>query len=172
MKKQLKLIIALIIFSIIGFLGYSIYGKLHHKKEVAERIKTIPSFSFRTLTGTVFTDKDVDKTKPKLFVYFNSECEFCQAEATAINKHLDTLKNVQLLFVSYEEPPKIKAFAKQYKLLNPTNIKFLEDKNFQFAPLFDAKGIPFMLLYDKDNKLIQKFRGVTKIDKIITLLIQ
>jgi len=170
MKKYLKLFIAIVLISIIGYLGYSIATKLQHKKEVTARIKIIPAFSFKTLTGAVFTDKDLDKTNPKLFVYFNSECEFCQAEATSIHKKLDNLKNTQLLFISYEETDKIKAFAQQYELLNVKNIVFLEDKNMAFAPLFDAKGIPFMLLYGKDNKLIQKFRGVTKVEKIIALL--
>jgi thiol-disulfide isomerase/thioredoxin len=170
MKKYLKLFIAIVLISIIGYLGYSIATKLQHKKEVTARIKTIPAFSFKTLDGKIFTNKNLDKTKPKLFVYFNSECEFCQAEAESIHKELDNLKNIQLLFISYEETDKIKAFAQQYELLNVKNIVFLEDKNIEFAPLFGAKGIPFMLLYDKDNKLIQKFRGVTKIEKIVSHL--
>jgi len=170
MKKYLKLTIAIVLISIIGYLGYSITAKLNYKKEVAERIQNIPAFSFKTLAGNLFTNTNLDSNKPKLFVYFNSECEFCQAEAKGIQKHLDSLKNIQLLFISFETADKIEAFAKNYKLLNKENIVFLEDKNMAFAPLFDAKGIPFMLLYGKDNKLIQKFRGVTKVEKIIALL--
>lgn len=170
MKKQLKLIIALIILSIIGFLGYSNYGKLNHKKEVAERIKTVPAFSFKTLDDTLFTDKNLDSTKSKLFIYFNSDCEFCQSEAESIHKQIDNLKRLQLIFISYEASDKIKAFATHYQLSNIDNIIFLEDSKSDFAKLFDAKGIPFMLLYSKENRLIQKFNGVTKVEKIIALL--
>jgi len=167
MKKQLKLIIALIIVSIIGFLGYSIYGKINHKKEVAARIKTVPAFSFKTLDGNLFTNKNLDETKPKLFIYFNSDCEFCQSEAESIHKQINNLNKVQLIFVSFEEIDKIKTFATHYQLLNVDNIIFLEDANFKFEPLFDAKGIPFMLLYSKDNRLIKKFNGVTKVENIL-----
>jgi len=167
MKKQLKLIIALIIVSIIGFLGYSIYGKLNHKKEVAERIKTVPAFSFKTLDGNLFTNKNLDETKPKLFIYFNSDCEFCQSEAESIHKQLDNLKSVQLIFVSYEASDKIKAFAIHYQLSNIENNIFLEDSKSDFAKLFEAKSIPFMLLYSKENQLIQKFNGVTKVENIL-----
>jgi len=170
MKKYLKLTIAIALIAIIGYLAYGITAKLIYKKEVAVRIKTIPAFSFKTLDKQEFANKNLDKTKPKLFVYFNSECEFCQAEAKGIHKQLDSLKNIQIMFISYEASDKIKNFALNYKLFNSNNIVFLEDKKFEFAPLFDAKGIPFMLLYGKDNKLIQKFRGVTKVEKIISHL--
>ncbi|MCF6348901.1 MAG: redoxin domain-containing protein [Flavobacteriaceae bacterium] len=170
MKKQLKIIIALVLISIIGYLGYSIGSKLNHKKEVANRIKTIPEFSFKNLDGQPFTQKEVSRTLPKLFIYFNSECDFCHTEAKQIQEHLEQLKNVQLLFVSFEEPESIKTFAEKYDLLNKDHIFFLEDSTLLFADLFDAKSIPFILLYTKDNQLIKKFKGATKIENVIAHL--
>ncbi|MCF6347539.1 MAG: redoxin domain-containing protein [Flavobacteriaceae bacterium] len=170
MKKQLKIIIGIVLISIIGYLGFSIGNKLNHKKEVAERIKTIPEFSFKTLNGEAFTQNEVSETLPKLFIYFNSECEFCHAEAKQIQESIEQLKNVQLLLVSFEESEGIKAFAEKYHLVNYENIIFLEDSSLLFAELFDAKSIPFMVLYSKENQLIQKFKGATKIEKVISYL--
>jgi thiol-disulfide isomerase/thioredoxin len=170
MKKKIKIIIGIVLISSIGYLGFSIGKKLNHKKEVAERIQTIPVFSFKTLNGESFTQNDINTNLPKLFVYFNSECDFCHAEAKQIQEHLEQLKKVQLLFVSFEEPESIKKFAEKYDLLNKSNVLFLEDSTLLFAELFDAKSIPFMLLYSKENELIQKFKGATKIEKIIGLL--
>jgi peroxiredoxin len=170
MRKYLKIIIALVLISVIGYLGYSIGNKLNHKKEVAERIKTIPEFSFKTLNGEPFTQKELNTALFKLFMYFNSECEFCQGEAKQIQKHIPQLQHVQVIMVSHEPSNGIKIFAEKYHLANHKNIIFLEDEKLQFSELFDAKSIPFMVLYSKDNQLIQKFKGATKIEKIISHL--
>jgi len=168
--KIKKYLIIMFVIGIIGFLAYSITVNINHKKEVATRIKTIPKFSFNNMNKQIFSNKNTSNTKPKLFVYFNTDCEFCQAEATDIDNHLDKLNNVQILFISYENLIKIKTFAKNYKLINKTNIVFLQDKNYEFGPLFGAKGIPFMLLYSKNNQLIQKFKGTTKVTNILKAL--
>jgi peroxiredoxin len=172
MRNQFKIIISLSLISVITFLGYNIWTKLNYKKEVAEGIRVIPKFSFRNIDGQVFTQKNVSKTGPKLFIYFNSECNYCQTEVKQIQENLHQLKDAQLIFVSFEDTKKIKAFATEYSLQNEQNIVFLKDKDFIFEDLFDAKTIPHMLLYSKDNHLIKKFKGLTKIEYVIMLLEQ
>lgn len=170
MKKHLKLIIAILILSVVFYLAYNINANLNHKKEVAERIKTIPNFSFKTIENTDFTQNNISNNLPKLFIYFNSECEFCNAEAGKIQENLERLKNVQLLFISHEEINGIINFAKKHQLENKPNIIFLSDSKLEFSELFDAKTLPFMLLYSKENKLIKKFKGITNPKKILTYL--
>ncbi len=170
MKKKLKISIGIILIGIIGYLGYGIGSKLKHKKEVTERIKIVPEFSFKTLDGETFTQNELSTTLPKLFIYFNSECEFCQGEAEQIKKQLPQLQHIQIIMVSHEPSDGIKIFAQKYHLANQKNIIFLEDNRLRFSTIFDAKTIPFMLLYSNDNKLLQKFKGATKIEKIMALL--
>lgn len=167
MKKYLKSIIGVFFICLIVFLGYNITKKINYKKEVSERIKTIPNFTFLTLNNQTFSKKELTKNIYKLFVYFNSECEYCQSETTQISKNLEKFNEIQLIFVSYEPIKDIKQFAKTYHLLNKENIIFLQDKEMLFEELFDAKSIPFMLLYSKDNQLIEKYKGATKIDNIL-----
>jgi len=159
-----------VLVSVIGYLGYNISAKINHKKEVAKRIQVIPEFSFKTLRGEKFSQKDLNSTLPKLFIYFNSECEYCQGEAQQIHRNLEKLKNIQVVFISFESAKEIETFAEKYNLINIENIIFLEDGKLEFYEIFDANTIPFMLLYSKDNQLIQKFKGAIKIEKIIGLL--
>jgi thiol-disulfide isomerase/thioredoxin len=167
MKKYIKPLVGIILVSVLVFLGYNISKKISYKKEVAERIKTIPEFSFLTLSKETFSKKKLTKGAYKLFVYFNSECNYCQSEAAQISKKLTQFKDTQLIFVSFEPIEGIKEFAKTYNLLNKKNVIFLQDKKMIFEELFDAKRIPFMLLYSKDNQLIEKFKGATKIENIL-----
>ncbi|MDC9721731.1 MAG: redoxin domain-containing protein [Urechidicola sp.] len=118
MKKKIKVVIILIVISFIGYLGFSITKKIKYKSEVTERIKNIPDFSFYTLNDIPFTEKELTKNTYKLFVYFNTECDFCQHEVQQISEHLLEFENTQIIFVSFEEIEIIREFASKQKLLN------------------------------------------------------
>ncbi len=167
MKKFLKPIIVVVFISILVFLGYSITKKINYKAEVAERIKTIPKFLFYTLDNEVFTNENLSNNGYKLFVYFNSECDYCQSEAKQIKDNLSNFVNTQIIFVSFEPINDIKIFAEKYQLLENENVIFLNDKNSEFSELFDANKIPFILLYSKENQLIKKYKGAVKIENIL-----
>ena len=167
MKKYLKPLIGIFLVSVLVFLGYNITKKISYKKEVAERIKTIPKFSFLTLNNQTFTEKELSKNTYKLFVYFNSECDYCHSEASQISENLNQFKKTQLVFVSFEPLESIQKFANTYHLSNKENVIFLQDLHVKFSKTFDANTIPFMLLYGKNKQLIQKYKGATKIENIL-----
>ena len=169
MKRKIKIIFISIIAFFVGFIGYKINNKLSHKKEVAERIQHIPNFSFQGLNGVTFTKKNLPN-KPIIFVYFNSDCEYCQSEATKIQQRLTDFKDTHLVFVSFEEKEGIQKFATTYKLDNQENITFLEDKKGQFSHIFDVNSIPYIVVYNKNKQFIQKFKGATKVDNILEVL--
>lgn len=167
--KTKKRIVGLILISIIGFIGYKITNKLQYKKEVEKRIQTLPNFSFKTVNGTNFTKKQL-KNKPTIFIYFNSDCDYCKSEATKIKERLNEFKNVQLVFVSFEQTIGIIQFAKTYGLSNQENVIFLEDTKSEFSEIFDAKSIPYVLVYNSNKQLLKKFKGATKISNILEVL--
>lgn len=169
MKKKIKFLILFFLLSILVFLGYKITSKLSHKQKVEECTKVVPNFSFNTTKDIIYTQKDLPN-KPVVFVYFNSDCDFCKSEATKIEKHLIDFKDTQLVFVSFEEKETIEKFATAYKLNNKENVLFLEDKKGVFSKLFDVNSIPYIVIYNKDKELLKKFKGATKIDAILKVL--
>lgn len=170
MKKILKIIIPFLFISTLGYFGFQIYTKIQHKKEVAENIKTIPKFSFQNINGGVFSNQNLKKDTPTLFVYFNSECEFCNEEAQMIKENITKFKHVQLVFISFEKQDLIKAFAAKHQLSTYDNITFLSDTKISFATTFDVKSLPCLVLYDKNQKLIEKIKGQTKAETLIKKL--
>jgi peroxiredoxin len=162
MKKYLKIILPVLFMGLFGFLIFQITSKINHKKEVAENIKTIPKFSFQNINGGVFTDQNIIKNTPTIFIYFNSECEFCNEEAEMIKENLEKFSNFQLIFVSFEQPELIKTFAEKHQLINYDKINFLSDTKVSFAPTFDVKSLPCLVLYDKNRQLIEKIKGQIK----------
>lgn len=164
-----KLILATILISVIGFIAYKITSTLQQKKEVAKRIQTLPNFSFKTIKGLNFTEKQL-KNKPTIFIYFNSDCDYCKSEATKIKERLNEFKNTQLVFVSFEQTEGIVQFTKTYGLNNQENVIFLEDTKGEFSKIFDANTIPYILVYDTNKKLLKKFKGATKVSNILEVL--
>lgn len=168
MRKYIKIFLAVFVICLLVFLGYKVWNKITYKNKVLENTENLPVFAYQNVeAGLKFTRQDLNENLPTIFIYFNSECEYCQHEAIDIKENIKKLKNVQILFVSIENPKTIEKFAKNYNLLNCDNIHFLFDNRKTFADTFDVTSIPFILIYDKDKRLVKKIKGQTKIDNIL-----
>ena len=167
MKKILKILIPILVISLLAFMGYKVVNKINHKKQVAQNIKKMPAFSYVTLENKEFTQENLAQNKATLFIYFNSECDFCNHEAEMVQQNIEQLKDIQVVFISYEPIERIKAFATKFKLLHHDNIHFLSDSKITFATTFDVKSMPCLVLYDKDNNLIEKIKGQVKIETVL-----
>ena len=167
MKKILKILIPILVISLLAFMGYKVVNKINHKKQVAQNIKKMPAFSYVTLENKEFTQENLAQNKATLFIYFNSECDFCNHEAEMVQQNIEQLKDIQVVFISYEPRERIKAFATNFKLLHHDNIHFLSDSKITFATTFDVKSMPCLVLYDKDNNLIEKIKWQVKIETVL-----
>lgn len=167
MKKYLKIILPIAIISLLTIMAYKVIDKINYKKQVAENIKQMPIFSYFDLEGNLFTKDNLPKNTPVLFVYYNSECDFCNHEAEMIQQNLEKLKDIQIVFISFEKTDKIKEFAQKYSLLQHDNINFISDSKATFATTFDVKSLPCLVLYDKERNLIEKIKGQVKIETVL-----
>ncbi|MFH6943716.1 MULTISPECIES: TlpA family protein disulfide reductase [unclassified Flavobacterium] len=170
MRKYSKIILLLLLVSFLSFMVYNIISKINHKKELAEHIKTIPAFNYQDLNGVAFTNKNLKTDIAVLFVYFNSDCEFCNEEAQMIQENIEKLSLIQVVFVSFEQVKQIKSFAQKHSLLNHDNIHFVSDTNVTFATSFDVKSLPCLVLYNKNQQLIEKIKGQTQVATILKKL--
>ena len=167
MKKYFKILLTLLFLFGLCFLGYKIVAKIQYKKQVAKNIKIIPKFDYQNIKGGAFDNSNLVANTPTIFVYFNSDCEFCNEEAAMIHVNIDKFNTSQLIFVSFEKPNAIVAFAKKHNLINRDNIHFLSDSKVTFATTFDVKSLPCLVLYDKNQQLIEKIKGQTKVETIL-----
>ena len=170
-KQILKISIPIIFFILLGYFGYQIITKINHKKAIAHTIKTIPKFEFQNIDGFIFTQQNVKQNTPTLFVYYSSDCDYCNNEAQMIHENIHKFNKTQILFVSFETPNKIKKFAQQHQLNNYDNVTFLHDSKLTFATTFDVTSLPCLVLYDKNQKLIEKIKGQIKPENLVKKLI-
>ena len=162
----------IIVSGLLAFLGYKIVTKTKHKNEIAKTLQTIPDFSFTDLNRAVFTKDSLKPHTATVFIYFNSECDYCRHEAQSIKENIGQFVNTQLLFVSPEPVEKIRAFAEIHELSAYNNIRFLRDKDHTFPAGFGAATIPYLLIYDKDRQLIKRHQGQLKAATILKIVQQ
>lgn len=170
MRKYSKIVVLFFCVSFLSYMGYKISSIINYKKEVAQHIRSIPAFSYLNVNGLSFTNKSLKVNTATLFIYFNSDCEFCNEEAQMIQENIEKLTLIQVVFVSFEQAEKIKSFAKKHKLLNHGNIHFVSDIKVTFATSFDVKSLPCLVLYNKNQQLIGKIKGQTKVETILKKL--
>lgn len=167
MKKNIKTAFLITFIGILLFLGYQIVSKINHKNEIAQNIKSIPEFSYQDIKGAVFTNKNLKEKAATIFIYFNTECDFCHEEAKMIQENITRFINVQFVFVSSEKPELIKKFAQKHQLTSYDTVYFLHDNKNTFATTFDVNALPCLVLYDKNNILIEKIKGQTKVEILL-----
>ncbi len=167
MKKNIIKFIIFLVFAGIGYLGYAVVEKITHKKNVEKELNELPSFNLITADSTAFSSKQLKKHKPIIILYFNSECHFCQEEATQISNLKKDFEQADLLFISREAPGKIKEFAETYNLNNHDNIYFLHDLGNAFSTKFDVNSIPFTMVYGADKTLLAKYKGAVKANTLL-----
>lgn len=169
-KKSILIIVAIAVLGVLFYLGVNVILKVKEKNQIAKKLQTIPEFELLTLKQRPFNNANLKLNLNTIFIYFNSECDFCQHEAQSISDNLDSFKNVQFIFVSMEPIETIKQFSEQYKLNNQQNVKFLYDNNTTFSSRFDANSIPYTLIYNQNQKLIKKHKGQLDAKGIIRAL--
>jgi len=130
-----------------------------------EIAKKIPYFSFATLDRKPFVKDDLDTVRTKLIFYFNSECDHCQKQGKWLSKEIDIFKDLEMIFISYEEKDAIRKYRDKHNF-SQENITFLEDYRLTFSNLFGAETFPSILIYSKKGKLIKAFKGETKVNEI------
>ena len=169
-KKIILFIVVVIILSLLSYLGSSIVRKTKEKNIVEQQLQVIPNFELLTLDEKIFNNSNLIPNLYTIFIYFNSKCDFCQHEAQSISDNLDNFIDVKFIFVSTESIADMQQFSEQYDLRDKEKVVFLRDKNTIFSTQFDATSVPYILIYDKNQKLLEKRKGQLNASGILKTL--
>ena len=102
-----------------------------------------------------------------MFVFFNSECHYCQSEAEQLHQLKSGLENITFLWVSSEPIEVIRYFQKTYDL---ESIVFLHDKQDALAQAWGISTIPQFLIYTPEKNLFKNHKGALRMDYLIKQL--
>lgn len=124
----------------------------------------------KNMDGSNFTQDSLMSGKATIFLYFNTDCDFCQNEIKSIREYMNLFRKASLILISPEPIEDIIKFIDSNNLSTQDNIKFLQDPILDFASKFDATIIPYTIVYNKDKQLIKRSKGQIKAEVILNLL--
>ncbi|MGJ3236614.1 TlpA family protein disulfide reductase [Marivirga sp.] len=158
MKKRLLIIIGLVVIGLLSWMGYSSVQKLDQKNKSEAIVQNLNS-----LTNNLGL-KVLNNNQPTIFMYFNSDCHFCQWEMKEIGENIKKFQNYQLLLASFEPKNEALDFLLQYKLA-----QYYVEVDPDSLTNTISGGVPQTFIYE--NGLLQKhFKGEVKIEAILEVL--
>jgi peroxiredoxin len=118
--------------------------------------KTIPSFTFKRLNKTVFSNKDLEQGKLLFFVFFDADCDHCQHAIQYINQHNQEFKKTAIYLITLDSLKAINSFMAKYgsNLKGKKNVTILQDTNYEFMLKFRPRKYPSIFLYSAKKELI------------------
>jgi len=126
----------------------------------------IPAFRFyKVKSGIEFTDADIPKRRNTVFIFFDPTCGHCQQEAGKLAVFPDLLQNVNIYFVSMNEPALMANFLETFGkgLVGKPNVEVLYDRNQEFIRRFHLpKHFPANYVYGPDGRLKNHWEGEQK----------
>lgn len=136
-----------------------------------EAAKTLPDFTFYQLrSGIKVSKSDVSKDKNTVFILFDPGCSHCQQEATALEKNRERLKDVNIYYVSMNDPALILGFFDNFapKLSKMENVEVLVDKGQEFIQkIHIPEQFPANYVYGADGQLKAQWEGDKNINEAI-----
>lgn len=136
-----------------------------------EPAQSIPEFKFyKVKSGISFTKQDIPKGKKTAFILFDPGCSHCQVEAGQLAKNYSKIKNINIYFVSMNDPALMANFLETFakELVGKPNVEVLYDRNQEFIQkIHIPKQFPANYIYTAEGKLQTYWDGSRSIDKII-----
>lgn len=165
-NKKLKIFAILVPVFMIGIIVY-LFFTLQEKKNKIKQLENIPTFTLKTISGDSFTSHNLKNNNLKVIVYFSPDCHFCQAEAEELGEIYKNHENTEWVWIASEPLKQIKVFAEKYKLDNYKNIHWCYDDKANFYRSFQMKSVPYFLVYDENNILVNRNSGAIKLTKLL-----
>lgn len=158
MKKRLLLVLGILIAGLLSWMGYSSIKKLDKKAESDNIVQNLDSLTSKLKIHQIVADKET------IFIYFNSDCHFCQWEMKELQKHIDEFEDFQLVLASFEHQEDALSFLAKHDLA-----QYYAHVNPDLLSSTIMRGVPQTFIY-QNGQLKKHFTGQVKIEAILEVL--
>ncbi|NLR62301.1 redoxin family protein [Chitinophaga polysaccharea] len=121
---------------------------------------SIPAFDFLLSDSSTHANTGgIPTGKYTIFFYFGPDCPYCQSEMREIIKGIDDFKDVRFYLLTAYPVSEMNEFMKLFQLNRYENIVVGFDYRSKVGPYYKIRAIPYTIIFNKDNKLIDAFEG-------------
>ncbi|GHE32682.1 peroxiredoxin family protein [Sphingobacterium griseoflavum] len=136
-----------------------------------EAAPSMPDFKFyKVKSGIGFTKADIPAGKNTAFILFDPSCGHCQHEAGLLAKNYAAIKDVNLYFISMNDPALMASFLETFgkELVDKPNVEVLYDRNQEFIQKFHVpQQFPANYVYGADGQLKNSWDGEKEIGFVL-----
>lgn len=128
------------------------------------RILTVPDSTYQT-------PADLKKNRPVIVIYFAPDCDHCEQFAQSIIRKIKTLRDAQLIFITFAGYQSTKNFVKKFGLSKYPNITVgTEGYTYTVQRFYRVTITPFTAVYHKSGRLLKTFSKIPKVEDMTALL--
>jgi thiol-disulfide isomerase/thioredoxin len=155
--------IVLPFFFIIAFAGVSFSQTGDPKPGSA-----IPSFRMVMSNGRYYSDKEIQKNKPLVLIYFAPDCDHCMKLMDDLFKKIHQLDKATIVMITFELPRDVAWFERKYQTAQYSNIKVgTEGTSYVLRNFYKLNKTPFTAVYDKKGKLAFSYKNETPVNEML-----
>jgi len=131
-------------------------------------ISDLPEFTLSNVDGSgCLKSSDVRKGKSSIFIYFSPDCEHCQNVTKKIVSNIDRLRSCNIYWVSSDTTAAVKTFSTNNHLDMLSNVFVGMDNKYSFYIKYLPPGTPYIMVYNKERKLVRVYSGETDINSLV-----
>ncbi len=163
--KRFRILIALLLVTLPG-MAQTAKDSLPYLK-----YPTLPAFKLQNPDSTSFFNMyDVRADRPTVLFFFAPDCEHCHLTTKELLGSMDSMKGADFYWFTYLPLTALREFTAQHKLDSYPNIKTGRDYTFFFMKFYGASTVPYLVIYDKNKKLVKLYDGAIKVPEVVRIL--
>jgi len=135
--------------------------------ELRERVGRLPELSLKDSDGNPYT---IEMGRPVVLVYFNSTCDHCQRQLSAIRANIGLFAAAQVVLMSTQPMEEVTPFIRGLNFDNRSDVRVVQISHEELSEVFGTLGLPQIFVYSPEGRLAALFAGETDISGIAEFL--
>jgi thioredoxin-related protein len=161
MNKIMKILLMLI-FVVSGIVIAVVFGT---QKEVLPIGSSLPKLKYYSIKNSGYI---LPNGKPLIIMFFKPDCQHCEYELNTMNSRIDELQTGDYFCLTTDkEFIKHRLYEKWRALSKSKDFVFASINENDFNENIGIKIIPLFLIYNTNERLINKILGETKFDRLL-----
>jgi thiol-disulfide isomerase/thioredoxin len=128
----------------------------------------IPSFKMLMTNNKYFSDKEIQKNKPFVLVYFAPDCDHCIKLMDELFKKIHQFDKATIVLMTFKPLRDLFWFEEKYHTPRFANIKVgTEGVSYKLRNFYRLDKTPFTAVYDRKGNLAFSFKDETPVAELI-----
>ncbi|PWV47096.1 peroxiredoxin [Chitinophaga sp. S165] len=136
-------------------------------QDIAHKGEPIPLVNlFLVDSVSYWNTSKIEEGKRTLVLMYRPSCPYSRTQIQYIIDDIEEFKDSQIIVVTTSAFGEMKKFSERYALTRFSNVKVGLDYQNGFLNYFEVQTVPYIAIYDANNKLVNFFDGLTPVKRL------